>query len=125
MVLFMTGLAYMLPFDDSDSLECGYCHKSDFQSIKERIFHESGIHYVCMKQDCRKQYSSWQDLVQHSRETKCSFVCTGCHPIGKLWHFDKSGYWKHLQEKNVCTKCERHFNTQSNLIHVRAINLGQ
>jgi hypothetical protein len=118
MVLVRTGLAFVEPFDLDSGFQCGYCYRHDFQTAKDRTLHECNSHLVCMKQGCRKQYDRPQDLIQHCRETKCSFVCRGCRTIGKIWHFNITGYWNHIQEQNVCTKCERHFDTQSNLIHV-------
>jgi hypothetical protein len=121
MTFYMTGLAYVYDSDDDSyynpSFPCRFCNVPDFSSRKEAAQHEARTHYVCT--DCDQRHDSWQDLTQHCRQIGCSFVCTGCHWTGKIWHFDRDGYRRHLEENNVCRDCERHFDTPSNLVHVR------
>jgi hypothetical protein len=58
--------------------------------------------------------------MDHLREDGCRTVCQGCDDgDGNYWVTGSEEYWQHVQDHNVCTKCERHFNSSSNLTYVR------
>jgi hypothetical protein len=115
MVLFLSDYKWL------PSWECHFFGCSaEFDSAEEAAKHECRRHYACM--GCHEAHDTWEDLLQHCRQFRCSLVCKGCLTRGAIHHFDRALYWRHVKEHNVCTKCERHFDTQSNLIHGRAVN---
>ena len=69
-----------------------------------------------------EEIDSCYALTKHCRESEHSKVCAGCHDAGTIWHFDLDGYRRHLTEHNVCRKCERHFDTPSNMLPVSVNN---
>ncbi|KAF2126565.1 hypothetical protein P153DRAFT_297855, partial [Dothidotthia symphoricarpi CBS 119687] len=71
-------------------------------------------HHECPA--CDFDGESWEDLLQHCRQTSCREVCQGCDDgSGSLWGSNSDGYWEHVDDHNVCTQCERHFGTPDNL----------
>lgn len=97
-----------------------YCRRCDrtFDSGRARDQHyeDSARHNIC--DVCRFDGSSCDELVQHHRSTRHRFICNGCGD-GGWWIPDSQAYKDHLRDDNVCTICERHFDSLNNLRHVR------
>ncbi|KAF2024781.1 hypothetical protein EK21DRAFT_93777 [Setomelanomma holmii] len=94
------------------------CHRCDrsFRTYSALYQHErdSSNHHECPV--CDYDGTSWEDLLEHCREEGCRDVCGGCNNgQGTLWAEDCDEYWEHVEDYNVCTECERHFSSASNL----------
>ncbi|KAF1957978.1 hypothetical protein CC80DRAFT_491291 [Byssothecium circinans] len=95
-----------------------YCHRCDKRFIKEHALHQhvrdSPRHKLCP--ECDFDGESWDDLLDHCRETNCRSVCQDCDNGGGIhWRYNCDAYLKHLEDENVCTECERHFDNPTNL----------
>ncbi|KAH7067511.1 hypothetical protein BKA63DRAFT_522275 [Paraphoma chrysanthemicola] len=95
-----------------------YCHRCErsFRSYSALAQHtrDSLNHYECP--ECDFDGTSWDELLDHCREEDCRTVCQGCNDgEGTHWDHDCEEYWEHVEEENVCTTCERHFSSASNL----------
>ncbi|KAF2743598.1 hypothetical protein M011DRAFT_220004 [Sporormia fimetaria CBS 119925] len=78
----------------------------------------SSFHHECP--NCDFDATSWEELLQHCRETGCRTACQGCNDgDGELWDWtvnnQRKRYWRHVRRHNVCTDCERHFETPNSL----------
>jgi hypothetical protein len=62
---------------------------------------------------------SWEDLLRHHRSTKHRTVGQGCDDgDGMIWDGKSKEYLDYLDKADVCTVCEGHFDSLSNLEHV-------
>lgn len=97
-----------------------YCSRCDqtFNSDRAKGQHneDSTRHNTCVV--CQFDGSSRDQLVQHHRSTGHRIICNGCGDGGRFWIPGSQAYKDHLRNKNVCTTCEGHFNSLSNLQHV-------
>jgi hypothetical protein len=77
----------------------------------------SSNHHRCSV--CAFDGLSWEDLLRHHRSTKHRAVCQGCdNSDGLIWDPESKDYLDHLDDDNVCSACEDHFDSPSNLEHV-------
>ncbi|KAF2706046.1 hypothetical protein K504DRAFT_484348 [Pleomassaria siparia CBS 279.74] len=97
---------------------CMRCNRSfgTYQALDQHTRY-SGSHFEC--EACNNfDGESWSELLDHYREEGCRTACQGCNDgQGASWVCDSEGYWQHVQVDNVCTMCERHFDTPSNLVY--------
>jgi len=99
-----------------------WCHRCDrsFQTYNALNQHtrDSSDHHECP--ECDFDGTSWEDLLDHCRDEGCRIVCEGCNDGGGAhWNNDGIGYREHVESENVCTECDRHFSSSSNLYQVR------
>ena len=113
MSIVRTGLAKVVTLDEP---RCRRCDRT-FKGLLARNKHyeDSSRHNIC--DVCRFDGSSCDELVQHHRSTRHRIMCHGCGD-GGWWIPDSKAYKDHLRDDNVCTICERHFDSPSNLRHV-------
>ena len=101
-----------------ESAYCKRCEK-EFPNSNAKAQHldDSSRHHRCSV--CAFDGLSWNDLLSHHRSTKHRAVCQGCDDgDGVIWNPGSKEYLDHLTEDNVCTVCEGHFDSPSNLEHV-------
>ena len=83
----------------------------------QQHYDDSRSHYRCTK--CSFDGTSWDDLLDHYRDTGHKIVCQGCDDgDGMTWEPNSQEYLDHLEDENVCEQCERHFASLSNLQQV-------
>jgi DNA-directed RNA polymerase subunit RPC12/RpoP len=71
-------------------------------------------HWECP--ECDFDGESRADLIDHCRDEGCRDYCQGCDGgTGRFWVPDSHAYWWHVEDENVCTQCERHFQSSDNL----------
>jgi hypothetical protein len=101
-----------------DEPYCDRCERG-FPSVsaREQHYDYSYQHHCCLV--CLFDGYSGDELLQHYRNTGHRTVCMGCSDgHGLLWIPGCQEYFDHLEAQNVCTICERHFESRSNLEHV-------
>lgn len=95
-----------------------YCDKCErwfgsYKSLKQHI-EDSNEHNAC--RTCGFDGDTWAELARHidSRHSCGGRTCYGCSTV--FWsHQD---YWDHIEDDNVCTICNKHFNTTNGLRQV-------
>ncbi|KAJ5022570.1 hypothetical protein J3E73DRAFT_434043 [Bipolaris maydis] len=111
-------------YTDISSRTKPYCHRCDrtFDTGRARDQHydASARHHIC--DVCRFDGSSYDESVQHNRSTLHRIMCDGCDDDG-WWILDSQAYKDHLRNDNVCTTCERHFDSLNNLRHHKLVHL--
>ena len=98
-----------------------YCHRCDRyfrnQHAINQHFQYSWSHHECP--ECNFDGEDYEELKQHYYKTEHRIVCDGCNDgDGANWS-NRGAYQRHLIDENVCTECDRHFDTPSNLHYVR------
>ncbi|KAF2258284.1 hypothetical protein CC78DRAFT_537915 [Lojkania enalia] len=101
------------------SLFCPHCDEYYFPDGGNpqvcRIQHETQVHYMCPI--CGDDCYSIQGVHDHCRTKGCAPICRDCKPGEHTIWLNRDEYQKHVKKYNVCTKCEVHFNSPSNLAH--------
>ncbi|KAF9700489.1 hypothetical protein EKO04_001938 [Ascochyta lentis] len=87
-------------------VRCKRGFKSEY-AITEHI-RDSRRHWACPT--CGFDADGWDDLLGHCRATQCRSVCRSCNDLaGAHWQYDSAEYWQHVDDWNVCARCEEHF----------------
>jgi hypothetical protein len=85
--------------------------------IQGLLYNDSASHHRC--EDCGFDGSTWEKLLEYHRKTQHRVVCQGCDDgEGMTWIPGSHEYLDHLKEQNVCTTCEEHFQSPSNLDNI-------
>ncbi|KAF2825689.1 hypothetical protein CC86DRAFT_370617 [Ophiobolus disseminans] len=97
------------------AVRCYRCDRS-FRTYNALYQHQrdSRNHNECP--ECDFDGISWDDLLEHCRDEGCQIVCEGCNDGGgSHWDNDGVNYQDHIETENVCTECDQHFGSLSNL----------
>jgi hypothetical protein len=90
-------------------------HSAAHQHLRDLPKHSRCTEYSNCKFDGRTQ----NDLLDHFVELGCARLCQGCNNgSGKWWGWNSERYHDHVQDENVRTICDRHFQTPTNLYQV-------
>jgi hypothetical protein len=114
----VTTVGSYLDWQSKSKPYCSPCGRTfPSQRALQQHYDDSASHHRC--QDCGFDGSTWEKLLEHCRKTQHRVVCQGCDDgDGMTWIPGSQEYLNHLREENVCTTCEEHFQSPSNLDNV-------